>query len=408
MATLSNSDRPPTSSITQVLLAFAIGMLLALLLDARAVIHAGDGMTQGPLRVVTVRIGRIALQAAQTTHLTWPRDELDALLGHKAQPAVPPLLAATAPTAAPTVTVPLRQAAIATSTASTPASLPSRLCDCATPAPPSVAPTVTPTAGTATALAAPSPVPASPTPSLPLVRATVASAATARSSPTPTLPPLRQPTTADPLRLLVTGDSLTGYLGPELVNEAAAIGPVQGFVDTHNGTGLTSPSFVDWSVVAAQQVAQDHPDAIVVLIGGNDFQNMTLPDGKFFLAGSAAWTQEYARRAAICMRIWAQGGKARVYWLAMPPARNPQWAHDDAQINIALQQAAAQVAGTEYLDILGPITNHGQYADFVKNAAGQPILIREQDGVHLNIAGSTIVAHEVLPVIKREWRLTLR
>jgi uncharacterized protein len=212
-------------------------------------------------------------------------------------------------------------------------------------------------------------------------------------------------TAADPLRLLVTGDSLTGYLGPELVNEAAAAAPVQGSVDTHNGTGLTTPAYVDWSVLARQQVAEDHPDVVVVMLGGNDFENMTLPGGLFFRAGSGAWTQEYQRRAAVCLQVWAQGGRARVYWLSMPPSRNPQWALDDAQINIALARAAAQVPGAEYLDILGPVTDHGQYADFVKNANGQTVLVREQDGVHLNIAGSTIVAQEVLPVIEREWGL---
>jgi uncharacterized protein len=215
----------------------------------------------------------------------------------------------------------------------------------------------------------------------------------------------RRVTAADPLRLLVTGDSLTGYLGPELVNEVAAVAPVQGTVDTHNGTGLTTPAFVDWSVLARQQVATDHPDVVVVMLGGNDFENMTLPGGQFFQAGSSAWTQEYQRRAAICMQIWAQGGRARVYWLSMPPSRNPQWALDDAQINIALARAATQVPGAEYLDVLGPVTDHGQYADFVKNANGQTVLVREQDGVHLNIAGSTIVAKEVLPLIERDWGL---
>jgi hypothetical protein len=205
------------------------------------------------------------------------------------------------------------------------------------------------------------------------------------------------------LRLLVTGDSLTGYLGPQLVDKAAAIAPITGFVDTHNGTGLTRPDYVDWSLVAQQQVATDDPDAVVVLLGGNDFQNMTLPTGQFFTAGTPAWTREYQRRAAICMRIWSQGGTRRVYWLSMPPARDPTWAYDDAQINIALRRAAAQVPGAEYLDVLGPVTARGKYSDFITEAHGQPILIREPDGVHLNSTGSAIVADEVLRVLRQEW-----
>jgi hypothetical protein len=216
--------------------------------------------------------------------------------------------------------------------------------------------------------------------------------------------PLWQPTPSHPLWLLVTGDSLPGYLGSILLNDAAAIGPVHGVVDVHDGTGLTRPDFVDWSLVARQQVATYHPDAVVVWLGGNDFQNMTLPAGPVFLAGTPAWTREYQRRAEICMRIWIHGGARRIYWLAMPPARDPSWAYDDAQIDSALRRAAARVPGAEYLDILGPITDHGRYADYVY-ANGQPELVREADGVHVNLAGSALVAHEVLRVLAREWHL---
>ena len=222
---------------------------------------------------------------------------------------------------------------------------------------------------------------------------------------TPTVgPPPRVITGAATLRLLVTGDSLSGYIAPQLVDKAAAVAPVTGFVDTHNGTGLTRPDFVDWSIVAAQQVAADQPDAVVVIMGGNDFQNMTLPNGQVFQAGTPVWTREYQRRAEICMRIWAQGGLKRVYWLSMPPARNSTWAADDRQINKALQAAAADVPGARFLNVLGPVTDHGKYVDYVHWHGGW-LLIREPDGVHLNQDGSLIVADEVLNVIKREWHI---
>jgi uncharacterized protein len=89
----------------------------------------------------------------------------------------------------------------------------------------------------------------------------------------------------------------------------------------------------------------------------------------------------------------------------MPPARDSSWAYDDAQIDGALQRAAVRVPGAEYLNILGPITDHGRYADYVYEN-GQPELVREVDGVHVNLAGSAIVAHEVLRVLAREWHLS--
>lgn len=229
----------------------------------------------------------------------------------------------------------------------------------------------------------------------------------AAPSPTP-VPPhamaLRRPTAHKPLRLLVTGDSLTEYLGPDLINIATAAGPVRGWTDTHYGTGLVRPDFVDWSVVARQQEQEYNPDAVAVMIGGNDFQNMSMPNGSILYASSPAWTREYERRAAVCMRIWARQGTRRVYWLSMPPARSDAWTHNNNQINLALQGAARQVPGVKYLNINGPITDHGRYSDYVYRN-GAPVLVRTPDGIHLTDTGAQIVAGEVLNVIEHDWHL---
>lgn len=458
---LSDSPDPdearPTTSVGKLLLSLAIGLAVAVILGARGLIHAGNGMEFGTKRDVTLAVGNAALHIEEALHLTFPWDQAEVALGRAPQPALPPLLASgiDVPTALPGVTetpFPLkRHGGLAgarigkhPSPTLTPTASPTIPMESAVShRGPSSGPTMYPTRGPSVTrtIAAATVTPSSTdtpmthparkrytvprphgvgTPVVPHHGATPSTgksgkAKSARKAkrlpvPTPTRTPiaqLRPLTAADPLRLLVTGDSLTGYLGPILINEAASAGPVRGFVDTHNGTGLTRPDFVDWSVVAQQQIAADHPNAVVVMIGGNDFQNMTLPNGAFFQAGTAAWTKEYERRAAICMRIWSQGGKSRVYWLSMPPARDPSWAFDDGRINVALKAAAALVPGAEYVNILGPVTKAGRYTDFIYEH-GQAILIREQDGVHLNVAGSTIVANEMLTRLEREWRFGLK
>lgn len=343
----------PVTTLPRVVIALALCLVITSVLAARGLVHAGNGMPEGRTRSITLSIGHTLLSFDERTHLTVLWDTAQAAIGRKTQPDAAPLLATApvVPIPGPILSIDFRGALVAAWSKAHGGHLPA-------PPPP----------------------------------------------PPPQIPSVRQITPAAPLRLLVTGDSLTGFLGPELIDEAARIGPVQGSVDTHDGTGLTRPDYVDWSVVAGQQVASDNPDAVVVMIGGNDFQNMTLPNGRFFQAGSPAWTREYQRRAEIVMRIWTRDGTRRVYWLSMPPARDPGWAHTDGQIDIALAHAAADVPGAHYLNILGPITDHGRYTDFVR-VNGQPDLVREPDGVHLNVDGSNIVVHEVLPVIVREWHL---
>lgn len=361
VAPVRDLNESPTTSIGKVVATLLISMMLAVILDAPGIVHSGNGMQDGPMRTATLAVGTFALRIADFTHLTWPWDEFQAALGRQQQPAIAPLLAsdplpAVVPKsplqARPTATHAMARHPIPTVRPLHPYQKPKR-----------VKPVVA---------------------AIPWVR------------------PTHKPTAKYPLRLLVAGDSLIGYLGPELIDEVSRLTPAHGFVDSHNGTGLTRPDFVDWSIVARQEVGSDNPDATVVMIGGNDFQNMTLPNGKFFLAGTPAWTREYERRAVICMRIWARSGNRRVYWLSIPPARDPGWGHDDVQINVALRRAAAHVPGAKFVDELGQISDHGRYADFVK-VNGQATLIREPDGVHLNIAGSTLVAQEMRAVLAREW-----
>jgi uncharacterized protein len=359
-------DEQRQTSIGKVLVTMVIALGLVLIFGASGLVHSAKGMPDGPERQIALAAGDTLLSASKPLHLTAPWDSLQAALGRSQQPAIAPLLASVPPAARP------------------------RHLAAGPPAPP-VPPSVPTNRGGGGQFAIPAAIPRS--------------RMLQRKTHTPAvLPPLHRPTRANPMRLLVTGDSLTGYIGPQLIDLVSHHAPVRGFVDTHDGTGLTRPDYVDWSVVARQQVAADHPNAVVIMMGGNDFQNMTLPGGKFFLAGTPAWTREYQRRAAICMRIWAQSGHARVYWLSIPPARDPAWAHDDMQINIALRRAAATVPGARFVDILGPVTNHGAYTDFVNTASG-PLLVREPDGVHLNIAGSQIVANEVLDVLRHQWHL---
>lgn len=225
--------------------------------------------------------------------------------------------------------------------------------------------------------------------------------------PTPTPKSLRAATAAHPLRLLVTGDSLTEFMGPALVNAATQMGPVKAWSDTHYGTGIVRPDFVDWAALARQQMQQYRPEAVVVFIGGNDFQNMTMPDGRIIQAASPEWTREYARRVAICMRLWTSGSGRRVYWLSMPPARDSAWSVANHQINVAIQQAAREVPGAQYLNVLGPVTDHGRYADFVE-VNGTQTAVRTPDGIHFTNDGSDIVAHEVLAVLQRQWHLGIK
>ena len=48
-------------------------------------------------------------------------------------------------------------------------------------------------------------------------------------------------------------------------------------VVARNATGLTNPEFFNWEINARQEIAARKPDAVVMVIGGNDGFNVALP-----------------------------------------------------------------------------------------------------------------------------------
>jgi uncharacterized protein len=356
--TATDHTLSPTTSLRAMLITLVTCLVLSIVVDAQGIVHSGHGMPDGIERTVTLDVGTAALSIGSVTHLTWAWSQLAAAHGYNPQPAVPPILAsATGPAVR----------------------------------------------------AAPGPNRTKPTPAVAVAGKPLGAARRTTTRPAGTqspnsVPPIRIPTRRNPLRLLVTGDSLTEFMGPDVVNAASSTGFVHGVVDTHYGTGLVRPDFVDWSLVARQQMATYHSEAVVVMIGGNDFQNMQMPDGRILYTNTPEWTREYQRRAAVVMRAWIAGGARRVYWLSFPPARSAIWSRNNAQINLALRRAAAEVPGAQYVDILGPVTDRGMYTDVV-TVHGQQVLVREPDGVHFNATGSSIVAGEILDFLQRDWHL---
>jgi lysophospholipase L1-like esterase len=217
-------------------------------------------------------------------------------------------------------------------------------------------------------------------------------------------PPRPRPTTAHPLRLLITGDSLVGYLGPQLANSLTGTNVVRPQVDVHNGTGLTRPSFVDWASLAAQQVSRYRPDATVVMLGANDDIGMPLPNGHVAGEGSPSWAAEYERRLEIVMGILSQRGRAPVLWLTLPMAREARRSHDYALINAAAREATRAVPSMRVVEVGEKFTPGGRYRDSMP-IDGRNRIVRQADGVHLNVTGSRLAADLALADLRRVYDL---
>lgn len=93
-------------------------------------------------------------------------------------------------------------------------------------------------------------------------------------------PTLRTVTSADPLKVWIIGDSFNELFGPALVNRATDTKVIDAAVDFRYSSGLSRPEFLDWPAYIAREL----PDAVVVIFGGNDAQDVTLGGERFNVA----------------------------------------------------------------------------------------------------------------------------
>ena len=344
-----------------------IALITALLLNTAGVVRAGLGMQPGPTRDLLLAFAHPLDTLAGTLDLNRPRSSLDALLGHRDslggdghRTHLEQDADRLQPVAEPPPTAPGARAA---DQAANPANSASH----ANPADPAA------------------PAPADPEPRLAPVAAAV-----------------RHATPGDPLRILVTGDSLSDFDGQQLARLVASEHlPAKVRVQARNGTGLTQPSVFDWSDEAAQDAAAYDPDVVIMVLGANDGWPLHGAD-----VGSSAWNAEYSRRVEAVSRDFIAGDpQRRVYWVGPPVPRSAPWIHIFARINDAVRAAVPNIPGLRFVDVAGPTSDHGHYTDYLTDAAGHRVLARQHDGIHFSFPGSVFPARIILAALRGEYTL---
>jgi uncharacterized protein len=209
-----------------------------------------------------------------------------------------------------------------------------------------------------------------------------------------------QPTAADPLQVLVTGDSQAEFLGQRLVDQSRP-GLLEVTTVARNGTGLTNPAFFNWEINAEQEVAARDPDAVVMAIGDNDGFNVQTADGSLYNPGDPGWETEFARRVAVVAKALSGDGRRPVYWVPPPTARDPEFNDIYASQNRAAERATDAIPALRYVDVYSTL-NGGKYSDTLK-IDGRRVIARQADGVHFTRDGAVAPVRLILAAMAEDF-----
>ncbi len=208
-----------------------------------------------------------------------------------------------------------------------------------------------------------------------------------------------------PRKVLILGDSLaaTGF-GALLERKLDAHPQVECFRKAKSATGLARPDFYDWETEARKQVETRSPDLVVVILGGNDGQDLTTRSGKGKRVPwkSDAWNDAYRTRISEFLKqIGAE--ERKVLWLGLPRSSLTSFEQKLKLIREVQSDAVAAIGATAtYVDTTPFITDaRGELLTTATVGKHKNQELRADDGIHFTMAGSEFLADKVYPEVLR-------
>ncbi len=210
----------------------------------------------------------------------------------------------------------------------------------------------------------------------------------------------------EPQRVLILGDSLaaTGF-GVLLEEKLDAHPDVVCYRKGKSASGLARPDFYDWFDQGPRQVEFRKPDLVVVVMGGNDGQDLPPWKGSSRVHwNSEGWPSAYRGRVddflgKITTPVEGEDS-AHVMWLGLPMMGMRSLEKKLVLIRQIQQEAVGALgAGGVYLDTTQFLVDEQGELLSTAPVKGKTRELRAEDGIHFTMSGSEYLADRVYPEV---------
>jgi hypothetical protein len=226
----------------------------------------------------------------------------------------------------------------------------------------------------------------------------------AAATTTTTLPPVRVPSAAAPLAVVVAGDSTARSLGDALVAATTDLPEVRITNEGKVSTGLARSDYFNWGARLSEIVEVDRPEVVVFMVGANDGQSILEGDGTVVARfDTPEWERAYRRRVAGLMDLVAGDGR-RMVWVGEP---NVGTGNVQRAVQIGNRLAAEEAATrpwVTFVDVAGLLAGpDGGFSEFITLPDGSTARCYAGDGVHLTVRCLERVMDELVPTLTGLW-----
>lgn len=200
-------------------------------------------------------------------------------------------------------------------------------------------------------------------------------------------------------KVLVVGDFVAASLADGL-NTAFEATPGVVIESRANGSsGLVRDDYFDWPGNLPAFIAETKPSAIIVSLGANERQQMTIGDAKEKFR-TDRWLAEYTRRVGAFAAL-ARKENIPLLWVGMPSFQSSSMTTDMATFNGIFREEAEKNGGT-FIDIWeGFVDEGGKFVMTGSDINGQQVRLRGADGIVFTKAGKRKLAFYVEKDIRR-------
>lgn len=206
-----------------------------------------------------------------------------------------------------------------------------------------------------------------------------------------------------PLRILLVGDSMALFLNYSFTKEFQKQEYLDFRIVGKSATSLSVPEYFDWPKHLKTVLELHTYDLILIHLGANDAQSIR--DSKnIYKMGTPEWKTIYSYRLREMITI-AKQNQAQVYWIGLPPMQNAFFNQEVKLLN-ELAESICKEENIRFFstwDILGD--NEGNYTK-IKSYKGRPVLIRTEDGIHVNLNGTHLIRDKILESIQSEFQFS--
>lgn len=206
-------------------------------------------------------------------------------------------------------------------------------------------------------------------------------------------------------RVLIIGDSMIveGF-GPRLENDLSAY-HLEVKRRGKYSTGLNRTDVFDWNKYSLEIIEEDKPEALIVMFGANDSQNILDDQNRPYRVNDLGWDEIYTQRVAEYMALISPRVE-KIYWVGQPPAREAVFSGRLKHLDEIYKSEAKKWSNIKFISTWERFTTaEGKYQAVVADDGGLRQRVKTDDGIHLTYHGSKIMSQLVIGVLKQDFEL---